>query len=98
MTDSISNFFWNANKNAMISILSYELQGEVEVTDSTWHNDASPSAYVEFDDFKKFQIFFPSDYDEYCNFDIFRMEEDDEETHVGTFSSIKEVIEYFKSI
>lgn len=98
MTDSISNFFWTANKNAMISILSYELQGEAEVIDATWHNDACPSAYVEFDDSKKFQIFFPSDYDTYCNFVIYRQEEDEEETFIGEYNTIREVVEFFKSI
>lgn len=100
MTNTISTFYWNANKDNCIAVLNYELQGSASAEDNTWHNDACPSATLTLTDTQElFFVFFPSDYDDKSGeslnqFHIFNSEDE----HLASYLTIGEVITFFQSV
>jgi hypothetical protein len=103
MTNQISNFYWNANKDNCIAVLNYELQGSAIAKDNTWHNDACPSASVSMiDSSDVYEVFFPScafdkDMTSLDKFHIFSFA-DGEEEPIGSCDTLGEVITFFQSV
>jgi len=103
MTNQISNFYWNANKDNCIAVLNYELQGSVIAKDNTWHNDACPSASVSMiDSSDVYEVFFPccaidKDMTSLDKFHIFSFA-DGEEEPIGSCDTLGELITFFQSI
>lgn len=98
MTNAISNFFWTANADNCIAILNYEFQGVTEVVNDSYRNDASPSCTFTIDGID-YKLFFPSDYKgDYSQFVLFDSTDYTDEKELGLFTTIAEVIEFFKSL
>jgi hypothetical protein len=103
MTNQISNFYWNANKDNCIAVLNYELQGSAIAEDNTWHNNACPSASVSMiDSSDVYEVFFPccafdKDMTSLDKFHVFSII-DEEEEPIASYDTLGEVITFFQSV
>ena len=101
MTNEIKTFFWDANAEHCINILNYEFQGVCEVVDDSYGNDESASCRFDIDRVI-YKLYFPSDYKgDYSKFmllDETDYEADFEVKLLGIYTTIEEVINYFKEI
>jgi hypothetical protein len=98
MNTQISTFFWNANADNCIAILNYEFQSVCEVVNDSYGNDESPSCTFTIDGIT-YKLFFPSDYrGDYSNFALFNSTDYTDEQHIGEYTTIGDVLDYFKSI
>jgi len=96
MNQSISAKYWNQHKEMCLEILSYEFQGEANVFDYSYGNDASPSVCIQGETYK-FHLFLPSNYlGEYATFSLLSLDADEQSTFIKSFATLGETIEYFK--
>lgn len=99
MTNEMISFYWNANAENCIAILNYEFQGVCEVVNDSYSNDESPSCAFQIDGIT-YKLFFPSNYKgDYCKFLLLEEIEDPFEIRmIDEYTTIAEVIEYFKKL
>jgi hypothetical protein len=96
------NFYWNAHKQFVLDVLSYEFEFEFETTDNTWYNDECPSLLLQFETYTM-QLFLPSnymgEYSEYCLmvYNTYSDFMDDKLEANYFFTNLNDVIEQLKN-
>ena len=96
MNNTISSMYWNQHKELCLEILKYEFQGEANVSDYTYGNDASPSLIIQGKEYR-YVLYLPSNYQgDYSVFSLFEVFEDLDDKFLMSFSTMEEFLDYCK--